>query len=59
MTDTIETETPSPPSWVTKTGEETIWAWECSPSWRADAAQAQTEEYVKFLIEEAKRIYHA
>ena len=56
---TIKAEAPKPPSWVTKAGEEALWAWKSSLSWRADAAQAKTEEYVKFLIKEAKRIYHA
>ena len=56
---TIKAEASKPPSWVKKAGKEAIWAWKSSLSWRVDAAQATTEEYVKFLIKEAKRIYHA
>ena len=50
---------PEPPSWVKKAGKEALWAWENSLSWRADAVQATTKEYMRFLIKEAKRIYHA
>ena len=64
---TTEAETRVPLSWVTKAGKEAIWAWENSPSWRANAAQlqakmcmgSQVKAYMKQLIDEAKKIYHA
>jgi hypothetical protein len=55
---TIKADASKPPSWVKKAGKETIWAWENSLSWRADAAQAMTKQYRRFLVKQASDAYH-
>jgi len=52
---TIKVEAPAPPDWVNTSAAK--YAWKASLNWRVNAASAGTEQYRRFLLREAERLY--